>query len=195
MQSWARYLICAVIGIAGGSIAAVYHIRTGLGAGDVVNGPWHTAKTYGTAAADPLTRARVALGGLLALPAKEAMYFTARTDSKGRPLEGRCRYTVNGGEFEARWWSLTLYNPQGYLVANSANIYSVGSSAVLMNESKPLTWFIEIAPNGPHNTSNFIPSGGSKTFDLTLRVYHPIGALFARPDKVALPTITREGCA
>jgi hypothetical protein len=195
LQAWARYLICGVIGVAAGSAYAISQVRGGLTNATIRNGPWTTGKTFGTKGADALTRAKVALGGLLALPAKEAMYFTASTDSLGKPLDGQCRYSIKGGEIEARWWSITLYDPKGYLVANRQNKYSVGSGSILMNEAKPASWVAFVGPQASGDLSNFIPTGAGKNFDLTLRVYHPRGALFATPASVALPTITREGCA
>ncbi|MFM9851829.1 MAG: DUF1214 domain-containing protein [Sphingomonadaceae bacterium] len=200
MRDWARYLICGVIGVGLGTALALHHIRTGLGAGSITNGPWRTAKTYGTLSADTLTRAQVALGGLLALPAKEAMYFTARADSKGQPLEGRCTYEVkglvfkDGGGLDARWWSITLYDPAGYLVANPEQRYSIGSGSIGPVTLTPTsTWSFTIAPK-PTGALQWISTGGVPRFELTLRAYHPGPALLTNPDKVLLPTITREGC-
>lgn len=183
-----------MIGIAAGTGYAISQVRGGFADGTIRNGPWTSGKSFGSADASALTRAKVALSGLLALPAKEAMYFTASVDSEGRPLEGRCRYALKGGALEARWWSLTLYDPKGYLVANTRNLYSAGSASILMNESMPPTWVVFVGPDNSADTTNFIPTGGSKNFDLTLRTYHPMGALFATPGKVALPSITRESC-
>ncbi len=87
MRSWQRYAICIVLGVVVGVAFAVYQVRSGLADGTITNGAWTTGKSFGTADADALTRARVALGGLLALPAKEAMYFTANVDDEGEPLE------------------------------------------------------------------------------------------------------------
>jgi hypothetical protein len=194
MRGWARFLICSLIGIAAGTGYAISQVRGGFADGTIINGPWTSGKSFGSTDANALTRAKVALGGLLALPAKEAMYFTASVDDEGRPLEGRCRYAIKGGVLEARWWSLTLYDPKGYLVANTRNLYSAGSAAIVMNESMPPTWTVFVGPDKSADTTNFIPTGGSKNFDLTLRTYHPTGALLATPGKVALPSITRESC-
>ena len=166
---------------------AVYRVRGGLAAGQIVNGPWATAKTYGTADASTLVRAQVALAGLLALPAKEAMYFTARTDSAGRLLDGKCSYTVRGGMIDARWWSLTLYQGEGWLVPNSTNRWSVGSAAVPAD-----AWTIIVSPDAAPGT--WLPTGGVPQFDLTLRAYHPRGGLFGNPAAAELPVIERGRC-
>jgi hypothetical protein len=130
MGGWARYLICGVAGIVLGAGGAIWTVRAGaLGSARAI-GPWTTGADFGTAQASARTRAVVALRGLLALPATEARYYQAAVDDAGRPLEGRCRYRVDGGAVPAKWWSLTLYDPAGFLVANEANVFSVGSAAL-----------------------------------------------------------------
>ncbi|MFN3451713.1 MAG: hypothetical protein ACK4ZE_06100, partial [Sphingorhabdus sp.] len=81
MKTWHRYGICIALGLLGGSAFAVQQVRGGLNDGMVEVGPWQTGKSFGTVDASALTRAKVALSGLLALPSKEAMYFTAQKDS------------------------------------------------------------------------------------------------------------------
>ena len=120
MQPWVRYLICGVAGLALGAGAAVQRVRTGaLGASTAI-GPWTTGKDFGTTGASAFTRAVVSLRGILALPAHEARYYNAAVDSAGQPLDGKCRYRVTGKAIPAKWWSLTLYDHPGYLVANQA---------------------------------------------------------------------------
>jgi hypothetical protein len=170
-------------------------VRGGLAAGQITNGPWATAKTYGTTDASALVRAQVALSGLLALPAKEAMYFTARTDSAGRPLDGRCMYKLNLPEIAARWWSITAYQREGWLITNPGAHYSVGSG-FFGNEGG----FIVVGPKAPlpwagAGKRGYIATNGANQFDLTLRAYHPAPDLLARPERAALPTIDRGPCA
>ena len=180
---------------------AVSQVRGGISGGTITNGPWTTARTYGTANASALTRAQVALGGLLALPAKEAMYFNASVDSAGKPLEGRCTYLVEGfafkggGAIDARWWSITLYDPAGYLVISPERRYSIGSASIGPVTLTPTSkWSFIVAPKAPSD-AKWISTGGTARFDLTLRTYHPGPALLTTPDKVTLPAITRIGCA
>jgi hypothetical protein len=201
MKSWARIMICSLIGIIAGSGYAMSQVRGGFADGTISNGPWTSGKSFGSADASALTRAKVALSGLLALPAKEAMYFTASVDSEGRPLEGRCTYLVEapafaaGGAIEARWWSITLYDPAGYLVANPENRYSTGSGNIgavtLTPNSK---WGFRIGPNLPKDPGNWVSTGGIQRFDLTLRTYHPGAKLLQSPETATLPSIIRERC-
>ena len=210
MRDTLRYLLTIALGLAAGAAFAVHTVRTGAFASDISIGPWQTGRDFGTADASARTRAVVALRGLLALPAKEARYYTAAVDSAGRPLDGRCRYRVVGGALPAQWWSLTLYDPDGYLVANPASRFSVESAAVVRDRPAGATpemaailatqlamegrWTIAVSPSpGPGvPTPNWIPTGGVARFALTLRLYLPVRGEEAAP--AAMPTIAREGC-
>jgi hypothetical protein len=185
----ARYALCIAIGLLAGAGSAVQAVRAGFSDGTLASGPWETGRDFGSADASALVRARVALRGLLALPRSEAMYFTARTDSAGQPLAGRCRYEIRGGRFDARWWSITLYDRAGWLVPNDWHRYSVGSRAV---EAQADAWTIAVAPS--EEAGPWIPSTNAPEFELTLRLYHPGAALRDTPDQVAMPEIRRGEC-
>lgn len=191
MKPWLRYSICILLGLAGGAAYAVHQVRSADLGRQVTNGPWSTNTDNGTANASALSRARVALFGLLALPAKEAMYFSARTDSNGAPLSGNCTYTVSGSELEARWWSITLYKGEGWLVKNEANRWSVGGNAPERDEKG--NWSFTVSPDKAEGL--WLPTGQTPKFDLTLRAYHPKGALLNDPANAKLPTIKKERCA
>jgi hypothetical protein len=191
MGGWARYLICGVAGIALGAGGALWSVRAGaLGSVSAI-GPWTTGADFGTAQASARTRAVVALRGLLALPATEARYYQADIDDAGRPLEGRCRYRVAGGSLPAKWWSLTLYDPAGYLVANQANVFSVGSAGLPSPEQAH--WQVVIAPD--RQPGHWLPNGRIARFELTLRAYLPDDGGKRNFTRAELPTITREACA
>lgn len=191
MKPWLRYTICIIVGLGAGSAFAISQIRGGMADGTIRNGAWTTAKSYGSADAGALIRAKVALTGILALPAKEAMYFSAKNDSEGKPLDGSCTYEVKGNTLPGRWWSVTLYKGKGWLVKNSANRWSIPASAVTPGADG--SWSFAVSPDA-QKTGAWLPTGGVKAFDLTLRLYHPSAATMAAPDKAALPTIVRKGC-
>jgi hypothetical protein len=191
MKTWHRYVICVALGLIGGAAYAVQQVRDGLNAGLVSNGPWETGKSFGTLDASTLTRAKVALSGLMALPAKEAMYFTATHDSNGRKLDGRCSYDVRGGTLDGRWWSVTLYEGEGWLVKNAAKRWSVAASAVTPDAQG--RWSFTVSPDA--QDGNWLPTGSAKAFDLTLRLYHPSLEVIDNPEKAKLPVIERKGCA
>ncbi|MEQ1550988.1 DUF1214 domain-containing protein [Sphingorhabdus sp.] len=191
MKPWLRYSICILLGLGGGTALAVSQVRSDYADKQVKNGPWSANTDQGTAKASAMTRAKVALNGLLALPAKEAMYFISRTDSDGALLDGKCTYKVSGGELDARWWSITLYKGEGWLVKNAANRWSVGGNAPVRDEKGH--WTFTVAPEKVDGV--WLPTGRTPRFDLTLRTYHPRGSLLNDPAKAKLPTITKESCA
>lgn len=191
MRSGLRYGLMLVVGLALGIGVAVVQLRQSFASMGIENGPWRTGEKVGTADASVATRATVALRGLLALPEREAIYFNAATDSAGRPLQGKCRYTVSGGAMDARWWSLTLYDSKGYLIPNPSSVYSVGSAALSPEEAGK--WQIEIArkKTGAH----WIAMPADQPFELTLRAYHPSPQLLAQRGSVTLPRIDRGECS
>ncbi len=191
MKTWHRFAACIALGLVGGAAFAVHQVRGGLSDGMVEIGPWQTGKSFGTVDASALTRAKVALSGLLALPAKEAMYFTATRDSEGRALNGRCTYDVRGGKLDGRWWSITLYEGEGWLVKNAAKRWSIPASAVITDAQG--RWSFTVSPNA--QTGSWLPTGSVDAFDLTLRLYHPAADIIKNPEKAQLPIIDRKGCA
>ncbi len=191
MKSWHRYAITLVGGIAVG-LGAVWSLTSaGFSGGAIVNGPWSTSMGYGTKATDPLTRARVARGGLLALPAVETVYWAAKTDPTGAPLDGNCRYSLSGSPLDARWWSVTIYDTNGYMVANAANKWSVNGANVALDAKGE--WRVTISPEKPAEGA-WLPGTKGQPFHLTLRMYNPGKAFRADPEKAALPRIVKEGC-
>lgn len=190
MRTFFKWLGIVLAGLAVGAGVAIWQIRSsGMGA-DITIAPWVTGRDIGTENTDLQTRAVVALRGLLALPKEEARYFTTRTDSAGEPLSGKCSYTVAGGPMEARWWSITLYDPEGWLIVNRWNRHSVGSAAVTPDASG--NWSFTVSPG--EQEGNWIPTATDGEFDLTLRTYRPRGGLASDPGSARLPTITRGEC-
>lgn len=188
MQPWARYLICGAIGLALGGGVAIQRVRTGVLGANKAIGPWTTGTDFGTARADAFTRAVVSLRGILALPAHEARYYNAAVDSTGQPLDGRCRYRISGGPIPAKWWSVTLYDHPGYLVANQANRFSVASVAV----PNPTSWTIIVAP--AEQAGLWLPTGRIDRFELTLRTYLPDDGGMQNLTRDQLPSIVKEAC-
>jgi hypothetical protein len=191
VKTWARYLLCAAAGIAAGSGAAILTVKAGGFGSQAKIGPWRTGTDFGTKQAGAYTRAVVARNGLLALPAREARYYTAAEDDAGRPLDGHCRYRITGGEADGAWWSLTLYGSDNFLVPNEANIWSVGSAAMSPTERK--AWTILAGPD--RQPGHWLPTGRVERFDLTLRVYLPEDGGGSNLPRERLPSIERQSCA
>lgn len=191
MKSWHRYAIALVGGLTAGLGAAWALTNGGLSHGAIANGPWTTSLGFGTKATDPVTRALLARAGLLALPAKETVYWSATTDAAGAPLDGNCRYRLSGKPLDARWWSVTIYDEAGYLVANPADIWSVNGANVELDAKGE--WRVTIAPDKPTDGA-WLPGTKGQPFHLTLRMYNPGQGFRADPAKAVLPQIVRDGC-
>lgn len=191
MRSWHRYAIALVGGLAAGLGATWGLTNGGLGDGGIRNGPWTTSLGYGTKATDPLTRAMVARGGLLALPAKETVYWLATADASGAPLDGNCRYSLSGKPLDARWWSVTVYDDRGYLVDNPARLWSVNGANVALDAKGE--WRVTISPDKPMDAA-WLPGIKGQKFQLTLRMYNPGRTFRADPAKAALPRLVKESC-
>lgn len=190
MKAVLKWVGLIALGLVLGIGFAIWQIRgSGLG-NDVRVGPWSTGRDIGTAHADMKTRAIVALRGLLALPAQEARYFTASTDSAGAPLSGKCSYAMTGGTIEARWWSVTLYDRGGWLIPNRWSRHSIGSARIPAGEAG--NWTVRIGP--AEQPGLWVPTGTDGPFELTLRAYRPHGTMARDPARISLPTITKGEC-
>ncbi len=195
MKPWLRYAICILLGMGGGTAYAVHQVRSGFDDKQVRNEQfeqWSANIDQGTVSASALTRAKVALNGLLALPAKEAMYFVTRTDMDGAPLNGKCTYFVIGPKLPGRWWSITLYRDEGWLVKNPANRWSIAGHTLQTNPPERGTWMFVVSPH--EHQGNWLPTGGVDRFDLTLRIYHPSVELLRKPGGAELPFVRKEHC-
>lgn len=128
---------------------------------------------------DFLLRAQTALRLLGANVPQDAVYMSTATDTQGRALVGTRDYVMRfapGRLPPARgFWSVTLYDQAGYLVANAARKYAVSDEDTLRHEddgSVPL--FIQRDPPATGWESNWLPAppdGGP--FNLLLRLYWP----------------------
>lgn len=178
-------------GVLLGLASAWWAVRPQAGFGAAA-GPWRVSLLAGSAEADALTRARVAIGGLLALNRSETMYFVAAHDSAGQPLRTRCRYRVTGMPPQARWWSLTAYADDYFLFDDSAHRYSInGATARLDAQGRFAVWTGPQPPAAPD--AAWLPTPGGRGLLLTLRVYNPAPALQASPSSLDAPRIEAEG--
>lgn len=189
-----RVLLGVLAALTIGLGSAFLAVRGGLAAGDVTNGPWRTNLTTGSADADLYTRARVSIAGLLALAPSETIYFTASTDEAGAPLSARCDYRLAGGELPARWWSITAYAEDHYLIPNDSGRYSLSQTS-LERAAPAGAWSARVSTRA--GAGNWLPSGragDAGEFSLTLRLYNPAASVADDPAALTLPSLVREAC-
>ncbi|HEX4301527.1 MAG TPA: DUF1214 domain-containing protein [Rhizomicrobium sp.] len=185
-----KTLAVLVIGTLLGLGVTWFTVVRGTMGGGVSDGPWKTSLYTGSSTGGAALRASVAVHGLLALNRNETIYYTAATDSGGAPLSGACSYTVEGRDPPTRWWSITAYGTDDYLIPNPAGVYSASMNSVKRADDGG---FVVTVAKDAHG-DNAIPVGDGP-FNLTLRLYNPNPEVAADPAHVALPVIKKEHCA
>jgi hypothetical protein len=166
--------------------ATVIHGTKSKGISD---GPWRTSLFAGSSEASPYLRAYIAVHGLLALSREETVYYSAADDSEGHALDGNCSYHLEWRDPPTRWWSITAYGSDDFLIPNPADRYSVSMNSVARRADGTFAVTLSKKQVG----SDWIPVAAGR-FDLTIRLYNPQAAVVADPGRVALPTIRKAIC-
>jgi hypothetical protein len=144
----------------------------------VVNGWSMNTDTMGVYGDYYLKRAITALVGLGANQPDDAVYPLNLADSEGKPLNGTNKYVLHFGKDELppaeAFWSVTMYDEQGFQVANAINRFAIGDrDALKYNADGSLDIYIQNANSGPDKESNWLPSPPSGTLGVTMRLYAP----------------------
>jgi hypothetical protein len=124
-----------------------------------------------------LKRAIVTQVGLGANLPEDAVYPLNLGDESGKPLDGVNKYVVRFGKNEIppvdAFWSITLYDPEGFQVANSINRFAVSSWMPFKYDADgSLTLYIQNESPGSERESNWLPAPKGP-FNLTMRLYAP----------------------
>lgn len=189
MKTVLKILAVLVVGTLLGLAATWLVVFRGGPQNAVHDGPWTTNLTVGSSNTDIYTRAAVAIHGLLALNRGETIYYAARGDSEGNRFDGRCTYLIVGRDPPARWWAITAYAMDDYLIPNPVHRYSVSKNSVTRDASGE---FVTTVSPKPFDR-DWIPVAGAP-FLLTLRLYNPAASVAADPAHVALPAIKKVSC-
>jgi hypothetical protein len=124
-----------------------------------------------------LKRAIIAYIGLGANLPEDSIYPLNLGDEAGRPLDGASKYTIHfdkGAMPPARaFWSVTLYDQDGFQVANSLNRFAVSSwMPFRYNADGSLDLNIQHESPGEDKEANWLPTPKGP-FNLTMRLYAP----------------------
>jgi hypothetical protein len=179
-------LVALVIGVG----SAVWVIKSFSATEAIKAGAWTTNPLIGSVQADMYLRAYVARTGLFALSKTEALYYNAFTDEDGEPLRAECDYIIEGGDLPARWWSITAYDKDHFLVPNVLNRYSYNAKNVGRNEQG--RYKIHLSPTP--KVQNWLPAPRQGSMSLTLRAYNPAPALAENMGSAELPRIMKVRC-
>lgn len=160
-----------------------------VSATNVTVGVWVANPETGSVEADPYTRLRVAITGLLALNSSETVYYEAMNDEAGERLSGLCTYRLEGTDPAARWWSVTVYGADNFLLPGSNGVFSVTKNNVVRDAHGTFSVTLAKGATGP----NALPTGDA-AFNLTLRLYNPDPGIAADLSTAKLPRIIKTGC-
>lgn len=159
----------------------------------VVNGWAMNTDTMGVYGNYYLKRAIVAQVGLGANVPEDAIYPMNLADDTGKPLDGANRYVLHFEKNElppvAAFWSVTLYDSDGFQVANTLNRFALSSWMPLQtNADGSLDLLVQNDSPGAAKEANWLPAPKGP-FNLVMRMYAP------RPEaligKWAPPAVTR----
>jgi hypothetical protein len=125
-----------------------------------------------------LKRAIVAMVGLGANQPDDAIYPLNVSDENGKPLNGKHKYILHFNKEELppvdAFWSLTMYDEQGFQVANPIDRFAIGDRDELKyNSDGSLDIYIQNENPGADKESNWLPSPPSGTLGATMRLYAP----------------------
>ena len=185
--SFFTFLIAAAIGLG----ATWFTLTHGVAFGSLTVGAWTAWPKSGSVDIDPYARAIIARSGELPTGMGDGVAFYARTDDVGHLLDGRCTFAISGMTPTARYWTLTLYDPEGRLVANSIDRHGFTSEEIVRDIDGQFT--ITVAPLA--RPGNWLPTGGIEKFSLLWRLYDTAIGVATRTTKEGpMPSITRKGC-
>ena len=196
-------LAAAVLGLVGGlgsalTLSGLVSDRIRLGEIVEIDG-WRSNWSIGTEAVDPYTKAWIARFGLFALRREEAVYFYTTLDAAGQPLDEECVYALDVDEQPGSWWSVTVYDGEGYLPKNADGRLSFDATKAEELQSRRVVLSAEMPEAGTETGQDngyWISTRNAGAFDVTLRVYQPTPVAIENPAQAfVLPPIERLSCA
>lgn len=143
-------------------------------------GPWTARADAGLIRSDPYSRARVAMGEMLALSRSEGIAFIAVRDSSGRPLRGVCRYRIAGELPAAKAWTLHAEPRKAGLNSFSAIFNPRGG--------------IEIVTGRRPEPGNWLPTGTEENPVFTFTLYGADLPADLGTEESLLPSIELVAC-
>ena len=192
-----KYTIYSLIIIAIAAVFTYVSIPIYKNIVTIENDIWTTIPSAGDPKRSVYTRAFISSQGLFALSKPESVYFEAKNDIEEISLNGSLCYILSGNEIQSasiipRWWSLTVYNDDGYLVESTEKQYSYNSENIIYNSNGDFEIYLGHRPN--NNISNWLKTPSEDLFSVVLRVYQPGEEFFSNLSRVDLPIIKKVVC-
>jgi hypothetical protein len=144
--------------------------------GTLVDGWLMNVESMGNYGTNYLRRACVELVGLGANLGEDAIYPLSFVDADGESYSGAHDYVLH---FEPEqlppvnaFWSLTLYDDEGFQVANELDRFAIGDRDALQTAADGSLDIFVAHARPPEGDSNWLPAPPG-SFNLTLRLYYP----------------------
>src|SRR6185437_14200288 len=143
----------------------------------VTNGWSMNTDTMGVYGNYYLKRAMIAQAGLGANLPEDAIYPINLADDTGRPLDGANKYKLHFDKGDTppvnAFWSVTLYDNEGFQVGNPLNRFAVSSwMPFRFNADGSLDLYFQSETPGADKEANWLPAPKGP-FNLTMRLYAP----------------------
>jgi hypothetical protein len=185
-------LYCLALAAAVGLGLTWVSLNRGVTWGALQIGAWAAQPKTGTAEVDPYARAEFERGGWLPIGLGDGVAFTAKTDDKGRTLDGRCEVVVGGITPQARYFTFSLYGADGKLLANSLGRSGFTSQELV--RAGDGSFRVSVGPRA--RSGNWLPTANVERYFLVLRLYDtPVGIATRTGREAPMPTITTGQCS
>jgi len=143
----------------------------------VVNGWQMNIDTMGVYGNFYVKRAVVAMVGLGANSPEDAVYPLLLADADGKPLTEDNNYVLHFDQAGLppvhAFWSVTMYDAQGFQVANSLNRFAIGDRDPLeYNPDGSLDLYLQHQSPGSGKEANWLPAPDGP-LGVTMRLYSP----------------------
>lgn len=165
--------------IEAGAKAALHDMTASLAhLGTSVDGWTVLTETMGVYGDAYFRRAVVTMVGLGANQPEDAIYPLLTADADGDVPVGGTDYVLHfdaGGLPPAgAFWSVTMYDVEGFQVANELNRFAIGDrDPLVFNADGSLDLYLQHANPGADKEANWLPSPDSGPLGITLRLYAP----------------------
>jgi len=127
---------------------------------------------------DYLLRAAVAMDQIYVVEPEEAIYPSARVDSKGEILDGLHKYRLKFAATDippvGAFWSITMYFAEGFMVPNAIDRWAIGdrTPGLVRDSDGGITILFQHQPPDAANLGNWLPAPMAP-FMLLMRLYLP----------------------
>lgn len=109
---------------------------------------------------------------------EDASYPSLNVDSDGKPFDGSAKYVLRFAKGQLppvhAFWSVTVYDTDGYFIPNTLNRQLLGSRDNLpANADGSVDLLIQAHSPGKDKEANWLPVAMGKPFTLMMRLYSP----------------------